>query len=373
MKKANVTLYVGTKKGAWIFRGDGARKKWKVEGPHLLGQLVSHVVPDPRDPKTVLMAAKPGHLGPTVFRSADGGKTWKEASTPPQFPKGHKSSVKVVFWLTPGHASRPGEWYAGTGPHGIFHSKDGGGTWESVKGFNEHPDRVKWFGEGEQGPPDDPNTHSIIVDPRDANHLYAGFSAGGFFESADAGATWKPLNKGVAADFIPVKDPEYGHDPHCVRVSPSKPDRLYQQNHCGMYRIDRPGDTWERIGRNMPKEIGDIGFPIQPHPRNPDVAWVFPMDGREVWPRTSVGGKPAVYMTKNAGKTWTRQDKGFPKAQGWFTVKRQCFASDDATPLGLYLGTTSGEIWISRDEGRKWEPMAAHLPHITSLESGPRT
>jgi len=220
MKKANVTLYVGTKKGAWIFRGDPARKKWKVEGPHFIGQLVSHVIPDPRDAKTVLMAAKPGHLGPTVFRSGDGGKTWKEASTPPQFPKGHKSSVKVVFWLTPGHASRPGEWYAGTGPHGIFHSKDGGATWESVKGFNEHPDRVKWFGEGEQGPPDDPNTHSIIVDPRDANHLYAGFSAGGFFESADAGATWKPLNKGMAADFLPEKDPEYGHDPHCVRISP---------------------------------------------------------------------------------------------------------------------------------------------------------
>ena len=78
-------------------------------------------------------------------------------------------------------------------------------------------------------------------------------------------------------------------------------------------------------------------------------------------------------MTKNAGKTWTRQDKGFPKTQGWLTVKRQCFACDNATPLGLYLGTTSGEIWISRDEGRKWEQMAAHLPHITSLESGPRT
>src|SRR6185436_20262665 len=126
MKNRTVSLFVGTKKGAWIFRGDAARRKWKVEGPHLLGQLVSHVVPDPRDPKVLLMAAKPGHLGPTVFRSADGGKNWKEASTPPQFPKGHKNSVKVVFWFIPGHASRPGEWYVGTGPHGLFRSADGG-------------------------------------------------------------------------------------------------------------------------------------------------------------------------------------------------------------------------------------------------------
>jgi hypothetical protein len=78
-------------------------------------------------------------------------------------------------------------------------------------------------------------------------------------------------------------------------------------------------------------------------------------------------------MTKNAGKSWSRLDKGFPKTQGWFTVKRQAFACDDEKPLGLYLGTTSGEIWMSRDEGRKWEQMAAHLPHITSVESRSRT
>jgi photosystem II stability/assembly factor-like uncharacterized protein len=158
-----------------------------------------------------------------------------------------------------------------------------------------------------------------------------------------------------------------------VRISPAKPDRLYQQNHCGMYRLDRPGEVWERIGKNMPKEIGDIGFPIQPHPRDPDTAWVFPMDGTQVWPRTSPGGKPAVYVTRNAGKTWKRQDKGFPKGQAWFTVKRQCFAADGEKNVGLYLGTTNGEIWMSRNEGETWETMASHLPPITSLESGPRT
>lgn len=37
----------------------------------------------------------------------------------------------------------------------------------------------------------------------------------------------------------------------------------------------------------MPRDVGDVGFPIELHPRDPDTAWVFPMDGTDVWPRTS--------------------------------------------------------------------------------------
>ncbi len=133
--------------------------------------------------------------------------------------------------------------------------------------------------------------HSIIVDPRDANHLYISMSGGGTFESTDRGADWKPLNKGVLATFYPDPYPEYGQDPHCVRMHPAQPDRLYQQNHCGIFRLDRPSDTWVDIGKGMPKKVGNIGFPMTLHPRDPDTAWVFPMDGSDVWPRTSPGGQ----------------------------------------------------------------------------------
>lgn len=371
MNKKPVTIYVGTRKGAFFFRSDAARKSWKLEGPRFLGQVVNHIVPDPRDRKVILMAAKPGHLGPSLFRSLDNGKTWKESSKPPAFPQGHEDAVKQVFCLQPGLASRPGEWWAGTAPHGIFKSTDHGDTWEGVKGFNEHPMRPQWRGPKENSPPDDPNTHSIVLDPRDPKHLYAAFSIGGVFESTDGGADWKPLNKGIAVDYSPEKDPEFGHDPHCVKISPVNPDRLYQQNHCGIYRIDRPSDRWVRIGDNMPKDIRDIGFPIVPHPRDADTAWVVPMDGTEVWPRTSIGGKPAVYVTRNAGKTWKRQDKGLPKSQAWLTVKRQAFAADAGDPVGLYFGTTSGELWASRDEGAAWTCIAAHLPQICSVETRP--
>ena len=212
--------------------------------------------------------------------------------------------------------------------------------------------------------------HSVIVDPRDAAHLYLGLSGGGVFESTDGGADWHPLNQGCAADFMPDPDPEFGHDPHTVRLHPARPDRLYQQNHCGIYRIDRPSDRWERIGRAMPEEIGDIGFPITLHPRDPDTVWVFPMDGTTVWPRTAIGGRPAVYRTTDAGASWERQDTGLPREQAWLTVKRQAMAADASDPVGLYFGTTSGEVWASADEGASWRQIAAHLPQIYSIETG---
>ncbi len=365
----SVTLYVGTRKGAFIYCGDLARKAWRLEGPHFLGNIVNHLVLDPRDGRTLLVAAKTGHLGPTVFRSQDAGKSWKEAAQPPAFRKAgdgeEARAVDSVFWLSPGHASDPGVWYAGTSPVGMFRSDDGGATWKEVAGFNDglYPKIKHAIIPG----PDGAQVHSICVDPRDARHLYIGISIGGVFESVDAGETWQPLNQGIDADFLPDPNQEYGHDPHNVVLHPRNPQRLYQQNHCGIYRLDRPATKWTRIGRNMPKEVGDIGFPIVLHPRDPDSAWVFPMDGTEVWPRTSPDGRPAVYRTRDAGDSWERQDAGMPQRHAWWTVKRQAMCADGADPLGLYFGTTSGEIWASADEGRNWTRIAEHLPHIYSL------
>jgi len=377
-KTATVALLIATKKGAFILSSDNKRRKWEVKGPIFLGNIVHHLALDPRDVserRMMLMAAKTGHLGPTVFRSTDSGATWKEASTPPAFakaPEGQKGRVvDHVFWLTPGHASEPGVWYAGTSPQGLFRSGDGGDTWESVKGFNDHPMREAWTGGEQDGTPDGPKMHSIIVDPRDPNHMYIGMSSGGVFESLNKGADWKPLNAGLLSAGGPEEYPEYGQDPHCMRLHPLEPDILYQQNHCGIYRMDRREQEprWVRIGEKMPKYVGDIGFPMVLHPRDPNTAWVFPMDGTQVWPRTSPGGKPAAYITRNAGKTWKRQDEGLPIEQAWFTVFRQAMTADARDPLGIYFGTTCGEVWASVNEGEKWNCIARHLPHIYAVEA----
>ncbi len=363
------TLLIATRKGLWQLSADAPRRNWRLTGPHFLGHIVHHCVADPRDRKTMLAAARTGHLGPTIFRSTDRGRTWHEAKRPPAFREGSERVVDHTFWLAPGHASEPRTWYAGTSPQGLFRSEDGGATWNGVDGFNEHPMRKAWCGGDKDGTPDGPKLHSILVDPRDRNHIYIGMSSGGVFESANAGADWRPLNAGVKADFLPEPPPEFGHDPHCVRQHPAMPDRLYQQNHCGIYRLDRPAEQWQDIGASMPKSVGAIGFPMVVHPREPDTIWVFPMDGTKVWPRTSPAGKPAVYRSVNAGRSWQRQATGLPKTQAWLTVKRQAMTSDHGSPVGVYFGTSSGELWGSRDEGRTWKCLAAHLPHIYSVEA----
>jgi photosystem II stability/assembly factor-like uncharacterized protein len=242
-------------------------------------------------------------------------------------------------------------------------------SWEPLPGINDNMTYREWMGTVQDGTPDGPKLHSLIVDPRDPKHLYFGMSGGGVHESLDRGRTWTPLLGGleVVAGFD-TKTPTF-HDPHCIRMCPTNPDRLYQQNHCGIYRIDRPSRTWTRIGRAMPKRVGDIGFPMVVHPRDEDTCWVFPMDGSMVWPRVSPEGVPAAYVTRNGGKAWRRLDQGLPRDQAWWTVKRQAMTADARDPVGLYFGTTSGELWMSRDEGERWSCIARHLPEIYAVEA----
>jgi hypothetical protein len=368
---AAVTLWIGTRKGAFALRADARRRRWTLQGPQFLGHTIHHIVQDPRRPQALLMAAKTGHLGPTVYHSDNGGRGWKEVPAPPAFRRAAEHeparAVERVFWLTPGHAREPGVWYAGTSPAGLFRSEDGGMRWAPVAGFNDHAMFPRWA--AGNGTPDGELLHSILVDPRDPTHLYLAISIGGVFESTDGGRDWTPLNEGVEADFLPDSNVAFGHDPHCVVMHPLNPDRLYQQNHCGIYRLDRPSRRWQRVGRAMPAKIGDIGFPIVLHPRNPDIAWVLPMDGTTVWPRTSVAGRPAVYQTGNGGKSWQRRDRGLPRTHAWFTVLRQAMCSDDQARPGLYFGTTGGEVWASTNAGESWRCLAARLPEIYAISA----
>jgi hypothetical protein len=380
--KKGLVVLVATRKGAWFFHSDKSRRSWRVDGPHFLGHTISQVVLDPRDGRTLLAAAMTGHLGPTIFRSTNFGRSWKEAQQPPAFANLKSDaggpparSVGHTFWLTPGHASERDTWYAGTSPQGLFRSEDGGVSWVPLPAVNDDAQLREWMGTQQDGTPDGPKLHSVTVDVRDPAHLLFAMSGGGVHESFDTGRSWRTLIQGLeVVEGFDAATVTF-HDPHCVRQCPSQPDRLYQQNHCGIYRLDgwgnaaaAPQPVWQRIGRKMPKRVGDVGFPMVVHPRDADTAWVFPMDAATVWPRTAPEGRPAAYVTRNAGRTWQRLDQGLPEAQAWWTVKRQAMTADALATPALYLGTTSGELWIGRDEGARWANIARHLPEIYAVD-----
>jgi hypothetical protein len=382
------TWILGTRKGAWALRRHDGRYSL-LEEPWFFGAQVHHVLQDPRGGGTMLAAARTGHLGPTVYRSTDSGRTWKEAERPPRFrakeeyansaldpddARRNGLTLDHVFFLAPGHATQPQVWYAGASPIGLFKSEDDGITWDGVPGFNDNPMLAKWCYNFAPGTPDGPKCHSVQVDPVNPNRMLLGLSGGGLFLSEDLGGSWRAINSGVAMDFAPPKEDgseyEYGHDPHDAVIHPTNPRRWYHQNHCGIYRLDWKADAneqrWTRIGKNMPEKVGDIGFPMTCHPKDDKTVWVVPMDGGTVWPRTSVDGKPAVFRTRDAGESWQRLDRGLP-ARAWHTVLRQSMTHNGGTPLELAFGTTSGEVWGSVDEGDSWESLVTGLPKILSV------
>ena len=334
MSDDGLRLLIGTRKGLFFMEPKGGdRTAWSVSEPHFLGHVINHAILDPRDRQSLLVATATGHLGPTIMRSSDMGATWSEATKPPAFPAGDRlsRSLSRVFWLSPGHADEPGSWYAGGTPQGLFRSADGGDTWEPVTGWNDHAMWETWAEWPDQGTPDGSMLHSVHHrSPRSGPPIHQPLGRRNLRvdrrrRRLAAAERWRarrllprPLS-GVRTGPAHDADPSAAAGPSLpaepLRHLPPRP----------------PGTKWERIGDNMPREVGDIGFPVELHPRDPDTVWVFPMDGTDVWPRTSPDGKPSAYVTRDAGLSWQRCDAGLPE-RAWYTVKRQAMTTDDGDP-----------------------------------------
>lgn len=354
-------LAIGTGKGLFLARSDDDRRSWSVSDPLFPMTAVYAVGIDTRRATPRLLASvTSSHYGPSVSTSDDLGETWQEPDhAPVAFPEGTEASLERVWQFAPGPASEPDLVWAGSQPSALFKSTDGGRTYELVRSLWEHPHRTEWgAGFGGQA------VHTVLPHPEDPANVLVAMSTGGVYGTRDGGATWSPSNTGIRAYFMPDEWPEFGQCVHKMARDAGDPQRLYVQNHHGVYRSDDGGAVWQSIADGLPS---DFGFPMVAHPHKSGTIYNFPLkaDGRRFPPDE----RCRVYRSSDAGKTWEALERGLPEGPFYPAVLRDAMCADDAERAGVYFGTRSGEVYASRDEGDSWGLVASHLPDVLCVRA----
>jgi len=360
-QSGDVVLLVGTLKGAFLFTSGPDRDSWTMDGPHFPGQEVYAMALDQRGGMRTLWAA-PGSAfwGTTLRRSDDLGASWSgEEAHPVKFPEDSGLSLQRIWQIRPGSEEAPDTLWLGVEPSCLFESRDGGDSWGPVQGFMNHEHRPHWTpGAGGLC------LHTIVPHPSDDARMLVAFSTGGVYKTLDGGATWAPSNKGVRAEFLPDKHPEFGQCVHKVVCHPDRPDRLFLQNHWGLYRSDDWGATWQDIANGVPS---DFGFAMAVHPRDPDTVYIVPLESDMF--RCVPEAKLRVFRTRNAGASWEGLSEGLPQEGAYETVLRDALDTDGAKQAGVYFGTRSGKVYASRDEGDSWSLVHEGLPSVVCVKA----
>ena len=353
-------ILLGTRKGAFILEVEAAREHATVRGPFCETMPIQHLAWDPERGALLAGAGSPWY-GPTVWRSTDLGETWTQSSQGLTYGEGEGVPAVTNVWNVTAVGPTI---YAGVEPAGLFRSDDGGLTWSHVAGLREPPSRPDWQ-PGNGGL----ILHTIVPHPLDPARMWVGISSVGVFHTADGGATWEARNKGVRADYFPDPDPdpypEVGFCVHKFDLHPDRPEVLYQQNHSGAFRSFDAGLSWEDMSDGLPSHFG---FPIAVHPYDPRTIWTVPLTGADKG-RHMPDGRAAVWMSRDEGSTWSAQTEGLPAEHAYVGVLREAMAVDAHDPVGVYIGTSTGQLFGSRDEGVTWRLLADFLPGISSVET----
>lgn len=354
-----VAVLIGTRKGLFIARSSPAREQFTIEGPHLAGYEIQRAFLDPRSQgKRGYAAAHHLIWGVHICRTDNAGRDWYPLSgVPSHGSDDHETHLQTIWGLAPGPASEPDTLYAGIEPPGLFVSRDGGQSWACLKALHTHPTASRWH----------PAKGGCAVHSLAANgdRLYLALAAGGTYRSDDAGQSWRPCNQGIRAPYLPEKGATAGHNDHALRMHPANPDRLYRQSHTGTWRSDDGGSSWTEITAGLPS---DFGYALGLDPAAPDTLFTIPEVSSQF--RATVDGALRVYRTENAGQDWQALISGLPQENCFVTVLRDGLDTDGLDPLGVYFGTSSGQIFASGNRGETWQALPAILPPIVSVQAG---
>jgi len=264
---------------------------------------------------------------------------------------------KRVWHLEPS-LDDPDAVYAGVEDAALFRSTDGGKSWRELSGLRGHGTGPKWQpGAGGMC------LHTILLDPSRPGRLFTAISAAGAFRSDDGGANWKPITKGLNSPYLPDPTAEVGHCVHRIAMHPSRPNTLYMQKHWDVLRSDDAGDNWKEVSGNLPT---DFGFVIDVHASEPETIYVVPIKSdSEHYP---LDGKLRVYRSRTGGNEWEALTNGLPQRDCYVDVLRDAMSVDLLDPCGVYFGTTGGQVYASADAGDTWAPIVRDLPAVLSVE-----
>ncbi len=367
-RMSTVRVLVGTRKGAFILSADGRRKDWRVEGPLFAGWEIYHLKGSPVDPHRLFASQSTSWFGQMIQRSDDGGATWVAvdnhflydgvSGTHQSFDGApHPWEFTRVWHLEPS-LSDPDTVYAGVEDAALFRTSDAGESWHELSGLRRHDTGPQWQpGAGGMC------LHTIVQSPIDPARVVVAISAAGAFRTDDAGATWKPINRGLVSEGIPDPDAEVGHCVHHVTMHPSRPDVLFMQKHWDVMRSNDAGDSWFEVSGNLPT---DFGFAIDVHAHEPETIYVVPItsDGEHFPP----DGALRVYRSRTGGNEWEPLTTGLPQQHCYVNVLRDAMAVDTLEECGVYFGTTGGQIYASADSGDTWTALVRDLPAVLSVE-----
>jgi len=282
-----------------------------------------------------------------------------KALTTHQFYDGtqHPWEFKRVWHLEPS-LSDPDTVYAGVEDAALFRSTDGGESWKELSGLRGHGTGPMWQpGAGGMC------LHTIILDPSDPQRIFIAISAAGAFRTDDGGKSWKPINRGLRSQYIPDPNAEVGHCVHHIAMNPSRPGVLFMQKHWDVMRSDDAGDNWKEISGNLPT---DFGFVIDVHAHEPETIYVVPIksDSEHFVP----DGKLRVFRSRTGGNEWEALTNGLPQTNCYVNVLRDAMAIDSLDECGVYFGTSGGQVYVSADAGDSWNPIVRDLPAVLSVE-----
>jgi hypothetical protein len=337
-------IAVGTHKGAYVVEGSGHH--WSVEGPLFPGWKVTTFGRAPDG--THLAAVGSNWFGVGIHTSADFHE-WEQTDTPPAWPEGGARKMDQVWSI---HDDGARLW-AGVSEAGLFTSDDQGRTWAPVAGLNEHPTRSEWMpGFGGLC------AHRILTAGQQA---WVGISAVGVFRSDDGARTWNLKNDGVppvgVAEDAPR--PDIGYCVHGLAQDPEQPQRIWRQDHAGVFRTDDGGDTWERIENGLPSGFGFVMW------RDDGSARLFCIPLASDENRVPIGGELRGYSSDDDGESWAVAGSGWSEAPQYTAVLRGAFDGDNR---GMFcFGTTGGKLWLTPDNGGSWQELAPSFPRIDAI------